>query len=478
MSDARLALRLALRQHLGAFIDRTFREVSPGADFEYAWFIDAIAWHLQQCRERKIRRLIINMPPRYGKSISTSVAFVAWLLGHDPRIRVICASYNEELGGQFARDHAKVIQAPWYRDAFPGTRPGIRTANHDFRTSEGGGRFTASAGGTLTGMGADFIILDDPNKAEDATSEAGRERIHEWYRSTVITRLNDRRTGVIIVVQQRLHTEDLSGYLLEQEAEGWVHLNLPVIAPDDARIPIGPDKFYERKAGELLHPTREDRDGLARHAITMGSVQFSAQYQQEPVPADGAIVQWKWIKLFDHIPDFVGTTQIVQSWDTAMKAGQLNDYSVGTTWLIQGKDYYLIDVLRIKALFPDLKREVIDYVRKWSADTLLIEDKGSGTSLIDVLIDEDPAAIPRPIRREPQSDKITRMSAQTNLMQQSRVHFPREAPWLASLRNELLQFPSGRYDDQVDSVSQFLEWATEQRGPSFFMFDFNGKRLL
>jgi predicted phage terminase large subunit-like protein len=462
MDDAQHALKLGLRQDLGAFIHRTFCEVSPGGDFEYAWYIDAIAWHLQMCRERKIKRLIINMPPRYGKSISASVAFVAWLLGHDPKARVICASYNEELAGQFARDTRKVMLSPWYEQAFPRTRLGSRTASHDFRTTVGGGRYATSVGGALTGMGADFIVIDDPAKAEDASSEVSRERVREWYRSTLLTRLNDRRTGVIIVVQQRLHVEDLSGYLLEHEGEEWVHLNLPVIAPCDQDIPIGPNRAYKRPVGELLHPSREDRGALDRQQRAMGSVLFSAQFQQEPVPPDGGMIRWSWFNTYDPAPNLHVGDQYVQSWDTAMKAGELNDYSVGTTWLLKGRDYYLLDVLRIRAVFPDLKRAVINYARRWGIDTLLIEDKGSGTSLIDALIDDDLAGLPRPIRREPKADKVTRMFAQTNAIEQGRVHLPLDASWLASLKLELLQFPNGRHDDQVDSVSQFLEWATER----------------
>lgn len=201
----------------------------------------------------------------------------------------------------------------------------------------------------------------------------------------------------------------------------------------------------------------------------MGSQLFSAQFQQEPVPAEGAIIKWRWFRSYSNLTHEAGD-QYVQSWDTAMKAGELNDYSVGTTWLVRGKDYYLMDVFRIKALFPELKHAVINYARRFGIDTLLIEDKGSGTALIDLLIAEDPPGVPRPIRREPKADKITRMSTQTNVIEQERVYLPEDAPWLAALRIEMLQFPHGRYDDQVDSVSQFLEWATERTGGEFFQF--------
>lgn len=478
MNERWQALRLALRHDLGFFIDRTFREVAPGSDFEYAWYVDAIAWHLQQCLDGKIRRLIINMPPRYGKSISASVAFVAYALGLKPATRFLCASYSEELAGQFARDTRTVMQSRWYEASFPGTRIGRRSASHDFRTTRGGGRFTTSVGGTVTGMGADIIILDDPNRAEDASSEAGRARSRLWYDTALSSRLNDKRVGVIIIVQQRVHEEDLSGHLQRQDGQEWVTLSLPAIATRDERIAIGPGRWHYRRVGDLLHPTREDPVALERQRAAMGSQLFSAQYQQDPVPADGAIIKWRWFKTYDELPLLEDGFQYVQSWDTAMKAGELNDYSVGTTWLVQSGNYYLLDVLRVKLLFPELKQRVIDYARQWGITTLLIEDKGSGTSLIDVLIDEDPAQVPRPIRREPQLDKVTRMFAQTNVIEQGRVHLPREAPWLATFRTELLQFPNARFDDQVDSVSQFLEWAGEKSEASFFMYTFDGRRLI
>lgn len=478
MNERWQALRFALRQNLGVFIDRTFREVAPGSDFEYAWYIDAIAWHLQQCLDGKIRRLIINMPPRYGKSISASVAFVAYALGLRPQTRFLCASYSDELAGQFARDTRTVMQSAWYQAVFPGARIGRRSASHDFRTTGGGGRYSTSVGGTVTGMGSDFVIIDDPNKAEDAYSEAARQRTRIWFDAVLSSRLNDKRTGVIIIVQQRVHEEDLSGHVQRQNGHDWVTLSLPVIATRDEMIPIGPGRYHHRKVGDLLHPTREDRATLDGQRATMGSQLYSAQFQQEPVPSDGAIIKWGWFKTYATDPNLEEGFQYVQSWDTAMKAGELNDYSVGTTWLLQSGRYYLLDVLRIRALFPELKRAVIDHARQWGINTLLIEDKGSGTSLIDALIDEDPDGLPWSIRREPQADKVTRMFAQTNAIEQGRVFLPARAPWLGDFRTELLQFPNGRHDDQVDSVSQFLEYAREKSEASLFMYTFEGVKLI
>ncbi|MDX3909647.1 MAG: phage terminase large subunit [Sphingobium sp.] len=457
-SESRQLLRLALREDLSTFIHRTFREVSPGGEFVHAWYVDAIAHVLTLCAQRKITRLIINMPPRYGKSICTSVAFAAWILGRNPKERIICASYGDELSGEFARDTRKVLQAPWYQSAFPSARIGKRAAAHDVRTTMGGGRYATSVGGTLTGIGGSIIIVDDPNKAEDATSEAGRERVREWFRSTLITRLNDRSTGVIIIVQQRLHVEDLSGYLMES-GEDWLQLSLPAIAEEDQKIAVGPGRTYHRPVGELLHPQRDTIEALMAQKRAMGSHPFSAQYQQEPVPLDGEIVKWGWFQTYDDAPFLKADHKYVQSWDTAMKSGELNDHSVGTTWLIQDGNFYLLDVVRLRLQFPDLKRAVIAAAQRWEPSTLLIEDKASGTSLIDVLIEEQPQCVPRPIRREPKADKITRMYAQANAIEQGRVFLPREAPWLAVLKTELLQFPNGRHDDQVDSISQFLEWA-------------------
>ena len=468
----RRALTEALRIHLSAFIDRTFRDISPADKVEVSWFLEAIAYHLELCAERKIRRLIINIPPRHGKSISASVAFVAWLLGRNPAERVVCASYSAELAMRFARDTRKVMQSQWYRQTFPATKL-LRIAAHDIETTAHGGRYATSIDGTLTGLGGNIFIIDDPNPAVHEFSAAGRDHVREWYSTTLMSRFNNVSNGVVIVIQQRLHTEDLSGFLLESGGDDWVHLSLPAVATKDEPIPIGPGRWHPRLRGDLLDPARESVQTLAERQRGMTAKTFSAQFQQEPVPEDGEVIKWGWIREYCGDPPAASGDRIVQSWDTASKAGELNDYSVCTTWLVKGRDYYLLDVWRDRVTFPDLKRQVYVLARRWDIDDLLIEDKGSGTQLIDQLLDEDEPDLPRPIRRTPKDDKVIRMSAQCSVLEQGRVHVPADRPFMPVFRAEMLQFPNAKFDDQVDSVSQFLEWATETPRDRWFQGTFH-----
>jgi predicted phage terminase large subunit-like protein len=348
------------------------------------------------------------------------------------------------------------MEAGWYRRIFPNTRLS-REKNKElnFLTTRQGYRYSTSVAGTLTGRGGNIIIVDDPIKPEDAMSEAKRSAVNEWFDRTLYSRLDDKREDVIIVIMQRLHVDDLVGYLLQREP--WVYLRLPAIAEVEQPIPIGPGRTYARKAGELLHPVRESKEVLDRIKMALGSFNFSAQYQQCPVPPEGEIIKWEWFRLYDELPARTANDRIVQSWDTASKAEEINDFSVCTTWRISGNDYYLLDVLREKLKYPDLKRRIIDHALRSKANSIIIEDKGSGIALIQEL-QRETTDVPHPIAFTPEADKVTRMHAQSAKIEAGQVHLPRRAEWLEDFRTELLQFPKGRYDDQVDSLSQFLAW--------------------
>lgn len=448
-----------LRSDLSSFIQMTFRTVAPGLAYLHNWHIDAIAYHLNQCLEGKIKRLIITIPPRHLKTISVSIALPAFALGNDPTNRIICASYSQELANRYSLDCRKVMESAWYRSIFPKAR--LRSEKNslgEIMTYKRGYRLATSVGGTLTGRGGNLIIIDDPHKPEETYSKAYREAVLSWYRTTLLSRLDNKQEDTIIVIQQRLHEEDLAGYLLAQG--GCVHLNLPAIAEKTQKIEIGEELFITRNEGDLLHPEREPGDLLKRIRYEMGSYVFAAQYQQRPAPIGGGIIKKEWLTPYAYPQTIDKPEMIVQSWDTASKADDLNDYSVCTTWFVKDKLYYLVGLFREKLEYPELKSAIISEKEKWNATAILIEDASAGTSLInDLKYDGDI----RPIGIIPKNDKATRLMAVSPEFENGRVRIPDNAPWLASLTQELLTFPNAKHDDQVDSISQFLGWMIGKR---------------
>lgn len=458
-------LEATLRTDLAAFVHKVFQTLCPHDDYHDNWHIDAIAYELVRCLKGDNTRLLINQPPRTLKSVCVSVAFVAWALGNDPTLKFVCVSYSKELAEDLADKCRRVITSTWYRALFPAMRIAKNTAS-EVTTTRGGGRFATSIGGTLTGQGGSIVIIDDPMKAEDAASRSARLAVIDWYKKTLVTRLDDKRSGSIIVVMQRLHEEDLAGKLLE--AGGWHHLNLPAIAIEDQTIQIGPGPagIHHRKEGDVLHPAREPMSVLDQLRRELGSHAFSAQYQQQPIPADGDMIKRDWFKWYDDQPEVTPQSQIVQSWDIAASRSERSDWSVCTTWMILNKDYYLLDVWRDRLEFPDLRRKVIDLQRAHAADSVLIEKAGLGLNLVQELRAESPDGFPKPIGIKPEGNKITRMQAATPRIEAGHVILPRDAPWLDTFLHELLAFPNGKHDDQVDSVSQFLHWARKRAAPN------------
>jgi predicted phage terminase large subunit-like protein len=462
MSDRDLVRQL-LRNDLPSFVQRCFQTVAPGVPYEHNWHIEAICYHLVQCFRREIKRLIITVPPRHLKSLCASIAFAAWALGRDPTLRIINVTYSNDLTNDLSRQFRAIMNSDWYCSTFPGTRAAKET-EAEYVTTSGGFRYGTSIGGTLTGRGGNLIIIDDPIKPEEALSKPARDAATSWFRTTLATRLDNKKDDVIILVMQRLHVEDLAGYILEADPVGWNRLDLPAIADGPQAIPISDRDIHRRNTGDLLHPEREPRDVLERLKASMGSGSFSAQYLQQPVPEMGNLIKRDWFKFYERIPDHTTRSRLVQSWDTANKPEHCNDPSVCTTWLESEDRYYLIDVARHRVDYPCLRRLVVTLRDRFRPDAILIEDKGSGTALIQELRAGPP---PHPIAIEPKGDKQMRMHVQAAKIESGQVYLPREASWLSEFLSEMLAFPRSRHDDQVDSVSQFLSWVGQRQAPIF-----------
>jgi predicted phage terminase large subunit-like protein len=449
-------LNAVLRQNFHAFLRKTFNTLCPGQEFVPSWYLKAIIYQLERVRRGEIRRLIINMPPRSLKSITASVAFPAFVLGHDPTRRFICVSYSSELAHKFSNDFRALLRSPWYRRIFPQTRIGsYKDSEIEVELTCRGFRLATSTGGTLTGRGGDTIIIDDPLKAIDALSEPKRNAGNDWFLNTLLSRLDDKRTGAIIIVMQRVHMDDLTGFVLRQ-SDDWTVLRLPAIAEGFESTPLFMGGVHQRQAGDVLSPEREPIELLDQWRRQLGSDLFSAQFQQAPVPPGGRMIQRRWLRRYTELPPASAGTMVIQSWDTAAKGGPDNDWSVCTTWQwINGCQWYLLDVWRARVDYPTLKVKVEELAKQWGARQVLIEEAGTAIGLL--------AELKRRVRGltgiKPEHDKQTRMSIASADFEAGQVFFPERAPWLGELETELFSFPGGRYDDQVDSISQVLNHA-------------------
>ena len=436
------------------FLEWAFSVLDPGRDFSVNWHVDALAYEVHQAVSAEDGyQLLVTLPPRSLKSMTFSVAFVAWALGQNPRLRFMCVSYGEELAAKLARDCRKLMLHPSYKSAFPGTRL-ERGVQNDFETTQGGGRFSESLSGGLTGRGADYIIIDDPIKPSDARSEVMRDNVDRLYRETLTPRLNSKDRGVFIVVMQRLHEEDLAGRLLA--TGGWTHLNLPAIAPCDMRVPRLHKEPYLWRAGTALDETRESLGVLERQRLRMNDASFSAQYLQAPLPDKGQLVRREWLIDYQQAPDRQDSDKVLQSWDCANGDGDDANYSVCVTMLVRGGISHVLDVCRVRLLFPDLRKLAYDMAQRYRPDIILIEDAASGRQLLQELAQTPPAGQPLVLARTAEGDKKDRLGRASVRIQAGAFLLPASAPWRAEFMRELLGFPMTRHDDQVDALSQAL----------------------
>lgn len=449
----------------GLFAQAMLSVVKPGVQIIWAPYLDLMAAKLQEVAEGKIRNLIITVPPRHLKSYLVSVAFPAWVLGRRPHAEFMSVSYSQEIARTFGEDCQRLMASRDYQEIFATRLVNSRQAPNLLKVQGYAGlRRATSLEGVSTGLGADFLGFDDPQKPGDARSDVLRTSTNGTFENTFLNRRNDTTRSSIIIVMQRLHEDDFVGHVLGLGGE-WTVLNLPALAEADERIvfetPTGPAVF-ERREGEPLNPCRTSLEELARLRREMGEAQWASMYQQRPAPASGGLVETR--SLVRTAPADMPATydKIIQSWDTATKTGERNDYSVCTTWGVMGKHFYLLHVHRKRLDYPDLKPEVLRQAALWDASEVLIEDKASGTQLIQEL----QRASFGPVRAVmPKGDKETRMVNQTSLIGNGLVHVPAEAPWLAEYLHELAVFPNGRYDDQVDSTSQALDHLANRRVP-------------
>ena len=422
---------------------------------------DELDRFLQDVAGKKSPRLIITMPPRSRKSELVSRRCPSFALGRNPELQIIATSYSSDLSQRFNRDVQRVIDDEKYFDLFPNTRLSnsrVRTDSRGsyIRTSDlfeivghAGAYRSCGVGGGITGQGADILIIDDPIKDRaQAGSKTIRDSIWDWYTSTAYTRLSP--GGGVIVMATRWHTDDLIGRLIQRMGEGDTFriVNYPAIAEHDE---------LHRKAGEALHPERYPLSTLLQIQKTIGSRDWEALYQQHPVPDGGALFKLEWFRRWTASslpPEFDHT---LMSWDMTFKDSKNSDYVVGQVWGKKGPNFYLLDQVRGQWDFVKTKEMVRVLAQKWPRVVRkLVEDKANGSAVISELKSTVSGFVPI----TPTESKEARASSVTPYFEAGNVFIPEdtEAPWVPHYVSELLEFPAGSHDDQVDSTTQALNY--------------------
>ena len=433
-------------------------------DYMMGWVHEEICETLDQFYEdvkaKKSPRIIICLPPRSGKSEIISRNFPAYLFGRDPNLNIISASYSGDLASRFNLDVQRIIDSDNYKKIFPDTFLGGKSYPQYKKTdslfeivNHKGSYRSAGVGGGVTGMGCDILIIDDPFKDRaDANSPTIREKTYDWYKSTAYTRLSD--GGGVIILQTRWHIADLAGQLIskmhsDEKADQFKVIEYQAIAEHDEK---------HRKKGEALHPERYSLAKLEAIRQTLGAYEWAALYQQHPVPKEGATFKLDSFRRYNDKNIPVSFDRILGSWDMTFKDKKDNDFVVGQVWGKKGADFYLLDQVRGQWDFIKTLKVFIQLAEKWKrCHGWLIEDKANGSAIISTLKKHISGL--KPIN--PTESKIARAEAISIYIETGNVYIPENAPYIADLEDEIINFPAVDHDDQIDCMTQALNYFRE-----------------
>jgi predicted phage terminase large subunit-like protein len=454
------------RTNLSAFTQKVFQIVCPGTPYFHAPYIDLMAEYLVACKNREITRLIINIPPRHLKSISIAVSFPAWLLGQNPSEQIMCASYSYRLSEKHSLECRLVLQQPWYKEIFPETQlTEDQNTKIKFVTTKRGHRIATSVNGTVTGEGGDFLIVDDALNAKDQMSIAKRDKANIWFDQAYATRLNDKKKGVIIVIMQRLHEDDLTGHLLRKG--GWDHLCLPAIAEKDEVIEKGNIKL-ERKIDSLLHPERMGHVELERAKIELGSLAFAGQYQQRPSPEGGGEFRKEWLCFYEKLA--LHTLNFYLLIDPANTKKKKSDY---TAMIVVGaggdENWYIVDIIYDRLNPREREDTLFDLHKKYKPKIVACESYGMQCDIDwfkKAMEDRNYRFNIQPVGGMlSKTDRIRRL---IRYFADHKIYLPRvlyRTDYNGKLtdvidiliHHEYLAFPTGLHDDMLDALSRICD---------------------
>jgi predicted phage terminase large subunit-like protein len=452
----RKVLSVVLREDFVAFAERAFREVEPRGKLQLENYVLLVGQMLTSVADRSVRRLIVNLPPRHLKSFLVSVFFPCWILLRDPRTKIMIVCHHVTLAEHFCRLIRQIMRSDWYQAAFPGARiSDDRNTASECVTTAGGGVRALSMRSGVTGSGADIIIVDDPLDAKDAASETERSTVNKAFDEALISRIDDPRTGAIIVVGQRLHPRDLSGGLLEKG--GWQHLCLPFIALEDVEYKMA-NGIWRRNKDEVLSPARFGPKEVAAVRREQPPHVFATQWQQQPTAISSG-----WVSEADFPKSPTAPHQCsrcIMSWDPALKDGLQSNYSACVIARELHDRIFIVDVWRGRVDFERLCLAARRLIERWKPTHILVEDSALGPALDGTLKRCGQNSILRSTRGKSKEDRL-----QNNLDRIKAHHVVLCAgTWNACFLDELIRFPFGD-DDQVDALTQALTFIRENPPP-------------
>jgi predicted phage terminase large subunit-like protein len=434
------------------FSRMVFRSENDGNKLGHDPYIDYLCDRISEVRKEGAR-YVINLPPRHLKTTIGSIALSAWLLGLNPAEKILVVTYSAQLASDIGFRIREILRSRWYREYFPTQLAPDRSAVTDFGTTAGGGVYAASVDGSFIGRGATLIIFDDPLDMDDAHNEDKREKVNQRFATAILSRLNDPKSGRVVINAHRLHEEDLSGYVLK--SGGWNHIALPFVAPQDESYRFG-TRVWHRKANELLRPgafTQAEVDRVQR----IIHPDFECLYQQLVGEKPSITIERAHFGSFKSAPN---NHAVVISVDPGHRAGPGHSHTAMQAWATIGEEFLLLDQWRGQAEIDEIVSALLEAVASCRPAMVLIEHTGFGHALARDVQRRYPKTKLRLISPDRRS-KTARLLAHIALIEDRRVHLQDSAFWREAFVEEFLRFPNGDFDDQVDAFTLAMDFFAE-----------------
>jgi predicted phage terminase large subunit-like protein len=442
-----------------AFAMKAFATLNKGQSLGNDKYLKLLAQALANVAAGKTKRLVVSMPPRHFKTFMGSICLPAWILAHNPSAKIVILTYGQDLADKIAYAIRDILRSEWYQQAFQARVKKDRAKLMDFVTTDGGGVRSLSIEGGVTGLGADFIIIDDPVEIKDCDNTKRLQRVNDLFDNEIQTRLDHPKKGCIVVIAHRISEDDLPGHVLRKG--GWQQLKLPLIAPRAHTYELEGGEVWSRKKGELLR-----RDAFTRRDIQRlrASKQpgFETLQQQNPGGSDRLRIKAGYFPTFRPAELHVRELPVVLSIDPGQKGGPTNSFSVIQVWAPKEGAHLLLDQWREQTTYADFRSQARLFIRKYRPSAVLIEGTGQGPALISDIKPQNGMEL---VVITPSGDKVERLRKHRRAIRRGLVQLPQGALWYNEFISEATQFPYGPFDDQMDALSQYLSWIAKNPNP-------------